>query len=90
MLYLRIYLFIYLEDLKMKLILKTNTSNYYFHHFHGGDLIIVQRYDGVEHVWSYAEAIRRGIIQFNKNHERIVVGTSWFYNQPSIEHYRKF
>lgn len=74
----------------MKLILSTETNKYYYHHFKGGDLIIVQRYDGVEHTYSYAEAIRLGIVQFRKGHERIVVGTSWYYNQPSITEYRRF
>ena len=74
----------------MKLILETEQNKYYYCPFKGGNLIIVQRYDGVEHVYSYAEAVRRGIVQFNKDHGRIVVGTSWFYNQPSIEHYRRF
>lgn len=74
----------------MKLILETEQNAYYFHHFKGGDLVIVQRYDGVEHVYSYAEAIRLGIVQINKNHERVVVGTSWFYGMPSITEYRRF
>lgn len=74
----------------MKLILETEQNAYYFHHFKGGDLIIVQRYDGVEHVYSYAEAVRLGIVQFNKNQERIIVGTSWFLRQPSITEYRRF
>lgn len=74
----------------MRLILETETNKYYFHHFKGGDLIIIQRYDGVEHVYTYAEAVRRGIVQFNKNHERVIIGTSWFYNMPSITEYRRF
>lgn len=73
----------------MKLILETEQNAYYFHHFKGGDLIIVQRYDGIEHVYNIAEAIRLGIVQTH-NHERVVVGTSWFYNMPSITEYRRF
>lgn len=71
----------------MKLILETEQNKYYY--FKGMNLIIVQRYDGVEHVYSMSEAIRFGIVQTH-NHERVVVGTSWYYNQPSIEHYRRF
>lgn len=74
----------------MELILETEQNRFYFHHFKGGDLVIVQRYDGVEHVYNIAEAIRLGIVQYNENHERVVVGTSWFLRQPSITEYRRF
>lgn len=73
----------------MKLVLETEQDKFYFAHFKGGNLVIVQRYDGVEHVYSYAEAVRLGIVQFIKG-QRCMVGTSWFYRQPSITEYRRF
>lgn len=58
----------------MKLILETEQNAYYYCHFKGGNLIIVQRYDGVEHVYTYAEAIRLGIVQYDAEGNRIIVG----------------
>lgn len=89
MLYLRIIYLVIKGELKMKLVLETEQDKFYFHRFHGGDLIIIQNYTGNERVYQYAEAVRLGIVQFIKG-QRYMVGTSWYYYQPSITEYRKF
>ena len=50
----------------MKLILKNENYQVYLVKFFGGDLIIVEDYFKREHVYTFAEAKQRGIIQKDK------------------------
>lgn len=62
----------------MKLILKNENYQVYLVKFFGGDLIIVEDYFKREHVYTFAEAKARGIIQKDKKGLKCVMPSDSF------------
>lgn len=62
----------------MKLILKTTSTNYYLLPFsNGGELLLVKSNYGVKPEWVYTipEAEKWGIVRYDAEGHRVVVGT---------------